>query len=969
MNLRISLIAFLVVLCLGFSSDANAVVTEGDYYICNDFFNKLLTTNSDGAPHLHAYDSSIDEQFIFTAVASGTSGYVKLLHKSTGKYLTASTSNTYSVLLSDDGSGDEYLWTFDQRYSTRISSKKNTSRRMGCDFSNGSTYYWESDYVPVYYDKERSALNWFSIIPANGNGFEDSRNVAKTEVFTNDYGVTEQDDYCVSEAVNVEGMDYHILSTTPFDGGSVNLEGDHAWLIFENIRPSSVISNYLGNVTINGTAAINGTNCRVEIWLNGAAVIPTPSTDPFVATTDEGTFSVALGNTTDLGENSNLARSFTLKRGYMATIATGTKGGDYSRVYVADHADLTVTLPKALDQRVTSVYVRNWHYVSKRGFAGGSVGATTACGGTWNWNWDANQTSTTDVEYIPIKQHLYWPSDDKFDKAGSTAMMLFNEPEHSEQHDDCSCGGTIDEWKAYTHTPKFNATGLRIGSPSATDLSYLETYATHCDNMKQRCDFLCTHGYWTTEWSSNLSTLKEYGRPVWITEWEYGASWTTSYTPSSLNEYAAQVLNVLDKMEYNDYVERYSYYGTDTGGSNGWMRELFWDTDYTKGTANAGTVYKKVKSHFAYNSSVQPIPNWWTPSTSTPEITGAYLNDGAYTLNVKNGNGDATKDVTVMLQNGDNWETFATYTYRPDFESTSQSFVLPKGIKGGDVIKVVVTTIFGGEAKSAEYVFPDFVRLNELQNLTFDEGTFTSQSVRTYAKDIKDSSTETSGMQEIDGWTITSANGNARASAQYAWGTSYLLGGEGYSAPSTNSKETTDGGCMGIVSVWTAQTQYSQNVFLPAGDYVLTIPVYNVGGTSAFSKNLIGFITDEGTEYLSSNTTYTAGSWTTETISFTIDSETTGKLSLGYTATNSGSGSMPHLFIDEVAITRNGVAIPFKLGDVNADGEVTIADVTALVNIILGKSKDLFGTADVNTDGGITIADVTALVNIILGKS
>ena len=58
------------------------------------------------------------------------------------------------------------------------------------------------------------------------------------------------------------------------------------------------------------------------------------------------------------------------------------------------------------------------------------------------------------------------------------------------------------------------------------------------------------------------------------------------------------------------------------------------------------------------------------------------------------------------------------------------------------------------------------------------------------------------------------------------------------------------------------------------------------------------------------------------------------------------------------------------IGDVNRDGAVTIADVTALVNIILGKSNDEYDldAADVNRDGAMTIADVTALVNIILNK-
>lgn len=56
-----------------------------------------------------------------------------------------------------------------------------------------------------------------------------------------------------------------------------------------------------------------------------------------------------------------------------------------------------------------------------------------------------------------------------------------------------------------------------------------------------------------------------------------------------------------------------------------------------------------------------------------------------------------------------------------------------------------------------------------------------------------------------------------------------------------------------------------------------------------------------------------------------------------------------------------------KPGDVNEDGEVNIADVTKLVNVILGNAEA--ENADINADGTIDIADVTALVNIILGKA
>jgi hypothetical protein len=458
---RFSSLTSVFIVALAFCAQtAQAVVTEGEYYIVNDFFGKLLT-NSSNNPRLVAYNSANDADFIFVAEASGTSGYVKLKHKSSGLYLTSSTSNEWSVLLSNSGSGDQYLWAVDQRFSTSIVNKRKTGNRLGCDFSSGGTYYWSSSAeVPLYYNKGNGALNWFTVIPSNGSGFEASRKVAKTSTFTNEYGVTEQDDYCVSEPVSVSGIDYHIISATPFENtGSVNLEGRNSWLIFEDIVPSKVISSYLNKVTINGSPATRGTNCRVEIWLRGAAVIPILDNEPFVATTDDGTFSLPLGNNSNLGENSNKARSFTLKRGYMATVASGTGGGDYSRVYVADHADLTVTLPQPLDRRVSSVYVRNWHYTSKAGY--GRTNETwnggKACRASWVWNWDANSSSSVDLEYIPIKQHLYWPDDGNFYNSSYTAMMLFNEPEHSEQHtsDKCSCGGTISEWNAYTQTPKF----------------------------------------------------------------------------------------------------------------------------------------------------------------------------------------------------------------------------------------------------------------------------------------------------------------------------------------------------------------------------------------------------------------------------------------------------------------------------------------------------------------------------------
>ena len=53
------------------------------------------------------------------------------------------------------------------------------------------------------------------------------------------------------------------------------------------------------------------------------------------------------------------------------------------------------------------------------------------------------------------------------------------------------------------------------------------------------------------------------------------------------------------------------------------------------------------------------------------------------------------------------------------------------------------------------------------------------------------------------------------------------------------------------------------------------------------------------------------------------------------------------------------------MGDVNGDLEVNIADVNAIIDIILGGSGN--AAADVNGDGEINIADINAVIDIILG--
>jgi hypothetical protein len=57
-------------------------------------------------------------------------------------------------------------------------------------------------------------------------------------------------------------------------------------------------------------------------------------------------------------------------------------------------------------------------------------------------------------------------------------------------------------------------------------------------------------------------------------------------------------------------------------------------------------------------------------------------------------------------------------------------------------------------------------------------------------------------------------------------------------------------------------------------------------------------------------------------------------------------------------------------GDVNGDGEVNIADINTLIDIILnggvGFDSDTMARADVNMDGEINVADINAVIAIVL---
>lgn len=188
-------------------------------------------------------------------------------------------------------------------------------------------------------------------------------------------------------------------------------------------------------------------------------------------------------------------------------------------------------------------------------------------------------------------------------------------------------------------------------------------------------------------------------------------------------------------------------------------------------------------------------------------------------------------------------------------------------------------------------------------NLDFSESTPIDNHITTYDYDMEKNGTTYCQMQPVTSWDMGVENGNARAAGVFAYGGTSWLGGAGYLAPATNPEGVAEGNALGLIAVWSATVQYTQPVTLLPGNYVLTVPVYNTGaGKNNMAKNLIGFIAENGTEYLAKTVSYASDEWTNEVITFTLDEVTNGVFSIGYTAPNAGGVSNHHLFVDCVKI-------------------------------------------------------------------
>lgn len=435
-----------------------------------------------------------------------------------------------------------------------------------------------------------------------------------------------------SITVNAD-VDYVVTDATPFaDDGVVNLANTtHAVLIIEKVKPSQVISTLLAKrVKIKGAVARNNVNCQVRLYGSyGSMILPYSSSDKPLTTYTEPSFKGDSCTNYDLGNDggymqtltdqqlNNRIRSFRLKRGYMVTFATQKSGYGYQRCFIANDADVEfANLPKILDSKITSYRIFKWNTAGKKGMASST---DSHLADTLNviscYGWDVGKDMQPDVECVA--NHLYedYPSSSACGKATWTShMKTNNEPRNNSDDKPQSLETILGNWQNLMRT------GMRLCSPSSWDGSdytdgsgFLNSFFQAIDARGWRCDIADLHCYWLVDVFDKIPTMQaKYKRPIWVSEWIWGASWNKNGAFESGktdwdNEWA--VKTICGKMNNMECVERYFYWNSET------KAKLNNGNDLTP----AGKWYASQQTGMGYKSKFEKIPE-------IPPMTGGFDN-------------------------------------------------------------------------------------------------------------------------------------------------------------------------------------------------------------------------------------------------------------------------------------------------------------------------------------------------------
>jgi len=736
-------------------------------------------------------------------------------------------------------------------------------------------------------------------------------------------------------------VDFVITGETPFTAtGKVNIEHtEHAVVIIERIKPSKVITSWLSHLYIKGVKAVSGVNCQVKLFASGAIILPYDSnfrpltcyTEPNYGGTaydnyTEGHVGGFMKTLTDANLN-NQIRSFKLKRGYMVTFALGQSGWGYSRCFIADKEDLEIpVMPTNMAGRISSYRLFKWQNAKKGSLASSDPKYCGLVNATSGFDWAQGRNLLPDVECVP--NHIYedWPSASTI---GSVTWSCHsknnNEPGNASDDTPQSVDVVLDNWQNLMRT------GLRLCSESSHDgsMGHLEAFIDSIDARGWRCDILDLHCYWTQGQFDNLTSYSDRygnGRPIWISEWLWGAWWNnngifalvtsaTDFSRSAQQKLLDGTKPILEKLNAHPRVERYFYWNAEE-------RTSLWSKDGADTLSLLGRYFATMNEGLAFNRAYEFIPKVVYRASSN--LATRFDNTArTLTLNWNDPNGDMLDSMVVLCK-------------RPGatkFERLASIDLKDMNAKNGPAYSFVDTPANGTNAyRIAIYpvgnTTPKYS--NTVSSLVISQKAIWNDVSTTYVTNPgfdESSSWQTTSVtngtanhKPVTGWTTTCTDANG-SSAAFSIGSGLQLNGR--TVPGKNTEGVVAGGALGISQGWGVASFYTQKVTLPAGTYRIGYTVYNVANTGAFI-NLCGYQAGTQSPVYDNATSLQTGSWRTTTFDpFTLIKETDVTLSLGYTSAGGTSTSNPYLFFDKVVIEQADLTNVDDAGE-----EIVYLDIT-----------------------------------------
>jgi hypothetical protein len=498
-----------------------------------------------------------------------------------------------------------------------------------------------------------------------------------------------------------DDVDMHVTSDKPFDtGGIVDIANtDHAVLILDKIKPSRAITMLAAHVKINGKKAVNNTNCQVKMYDRGAIILPYGTSTKPLTIYDEPDFGgESIASLTE-GHNgngymknlpaawNNRIRSFRLKRGYMVTFALKLNGTGYSRCFIADKADLEMaSLPDIMDARITSYRIFKWYDAGKKQLANaaGDKSALNLLNVQSSYDWgEGNASLLPDYEWVP--NHIYedWPSSSAIGKTTqSPHSKNNNEPQNKSDDHPQDLNTILANWE------KMMSTGLRLCSPASWDGSdswnatgFLAQFLDSIDARGWRCDIIDLHCYWPEGNFGNVSNWSnKYKRPIWISEWCWGASWNNngSFSGNATEaSFANAIKNITTTLNANNAVERYYYWNGENGN---FPCKLIRNGQLTQ----AGKYYAEMTTGPGYNGYGNYVPKDWR--LQTPALDGNFTASTAkMKLTWDNLNGDLANTITLERSTTEGWEVIAEFDGREN--ETRKSFTFTDDVNEAGTYK------------------------------------------------------------------------------------------------------------------------------------------------------------------------------------------------------------------------------------------------------------------------------------------